>query len=341
MYHPLTTYILTIKILIKILNAYTIVSHSGHPRKKGEQHMTTETRVKNQPIVADMVQYTTGYATSKDGTTIGYRQLGQGPGVVLLHGAMESAQSHMQLAKGLADAFTVYLPDRRGRGLSGPYGKDYSSQEDVTDIDALLTATGAHHVFGVSSGGVIVLQSALTLPAIHKVAIYEPAFVKSVAKPATFLRRFDNEIAQGKVAAALVTGMLGAQMGPPIFNIMPRWLLERFTNLAIEGEDKNPPATSLPLRALAPTLHYDFQLIIEMSGQMERFRSLSNEVLLLGGSKSPAYLRDALRALERILPHARRIEFPGLDHGGSSDPSTTNRGGHPELVAQELRRFFA
>lgn len=68
--------------------------------------------------------YATGTVTSKDGTTIGYRQLGQGPGVVMLHGAMESAQSHMQLATALADAFTVYLPDRRGRGLSGPFGAD-------------------------------------------------------------------------------------------------------------------------------------------------------------------------------------------------------------------------
>jgi hypothetical protein len=35
------------------------------------------------------------------------------------------------------------------------------------------------------------------------------------------------------------------------------------------------------------------------------------------------------------------VEFPGLDHGGSSDISATNRGGNPELVAQELKRFFA
>src|SRR5438874_1780773 len=68
--------------------------------------------------------YATGYVTSKDGTTLGYRQYGQpshGPGVVLLHGAMESAQSHEQLAQALDDAFTVFVPDRRGRGLSGPY----------------------------------------------------------------------------------------------------------------------------------------------------------------------------------------------------------------------------
>ena len=78
-----------------------------------------------QPIVA---QFTAGSVTSKDGTTIGYRQLGQGPGLVVLHGAMESAQSHTQLAVALASSFTVYLPDRRGRGLSGPFGKDHRLQ---------------------------------------------------------------------------------------------------------------------------------------------------------------------------------------------------------------------
>src|SRR3954470_3608775 len=83
-------------------------------------------------------RYTTGAVTSRDGTPIGYRRLGQGPGVVLLHGAMESAHSHMQLAAALADAFTVYLPDRRGRGRSGPYSADYSIQKDIEDMDALL-----------------------------------------------------------------------------------------------------------------------------------------------------------------------------------------------------------
>jgi hypothetical protein len=47
---------------------------------------------------------TTDSATSRDGTTISYRQLGHGPGVVMLHGAMETAQRHMQLAEALAVA---------------------------------------------------------------------------------------------------------------------------------------------------------------------------------------------------------------------------------------------
>lgn len=106
----------------------------------------------------------TGVVPSKDGTTIGYRQLGDGPGVVLLHGAMSSGYNLVELAEALADAFTVYVPDRRGRGLSGPYGKANGIKEDVEDLDALLTKTGARNVFGLSSGGIITLQAALTCP---------------------------------------------------------------------------------------------------------------------------------------------------------------------------------
>ena len=56
--------------------------------------------------------------------------------------------------------------------------------------------------------------------------------------------------------------------------------------------------------------------------------------------------RDEIQAthLARTLPCSRRVEFPGLDHGASSDPSPTNPGGKPEIVAQvagEVRTFFA
>src|SRR5713226_10236531 len=153
--------------------------------------MKTKTSVINQSTTTAQEHSTTGFVTSQDGTTIGYRQLGHGQGVVLVHGAMESVQSHMQLAEALAATFTVYVPDRRGRGLSGPYGKDYSIQKEVEDLDALLTKTGAHNVFGVSSGGIICLQAALTLPALHKAAIFEPPFFINGA-PTAVLARFDQ-----------------------------------------------------------------------------------------------------------------------------------------------------
>lgn len=300
--------------------------------------MTTETSVKNQATASARAPYTTGFVTSKDGTTIGHRQLGHGPGVVLLHGAASSAHNHMQLAEALAAAFTVYVPDRRGRGLSGPFGTDYNIQKEVDDMDALLTKTGAHHVFGVSSGAIICLQAALTLPAIHKAAIFEPPFFINGSLPTASLPRYDQEMAQGKVAAALITAMKAAQMGPPIFNAMPRWLLELLTSLAMKREDKKGSGGYLPMRALAPTLHYDFQLIVAMNESLESFRAIRAEVLLLGGSKSPAYLKGALDALEKVVPHVTRVEFPGLDHAASWN---ADRGGKPGPVAQELRRFFA
>jgi pimeloyl-ACP methyl ester carboxylesterase len=297
----------------------------------------SKTIVNDRSIVAEPGHYLTGSVISKDGTTIGYRQLGAGPGLVVLHGAMESAQSHMQLAEALADTYTVYLPDRRGRGLSGPIGRGSGVGEAVQDLDALLAKTGAHYVFGVSSGAIISLQAALTLPAIQKAAIFEPPLIVNGPAPTAWLTRFDDEMAQGRVAAAMITGMKGAEMGPPMLKLMPRWLLERLTTMMMASEEKKAGADDVTMRMLAPTLHDDFQLVIEMDGALESFSGLGTDVLLLGGSKSPAYLTRAVAALEKVLPHATRVEFPGLGHEASGN---RDRRGQPERVAQELRRFF-
>jgi hypothetical protein len=141
----------------------------------------------------------------------------------------------------------------------------------------------------------------------------------------------------GKTAAALITAMKGAQMGPAILRAMPRRLLEFLVDRVMKAEDRCPPTGYLPVRALASTLHYDSQLVVEMSGRLEPFQSIQVDVLLLGGSRSPAFLKAALAALEKVLPSVRRIEFPSLDHAASWN---ADRGGRPEPVARELRQFF-
>ena len=90
--------------------------------------------------------YSKGSVTSKDGTIIGYRQMGHGPGLILLHGGVNASQNLMKLGTLLRDEFTVYIPDRRGRGMSGPYGEDYSIRKEDEDLDAILKETGAHYV---------------------------------------------------------------------------------------------------------------------------------------------------------------------------------------------------
>lgn len=244
----------------------------------------------------------------------------------------------MQLAEALADTFTVYLLDRRGRGLSGPTGEGYGLQQEIADMAALLAATGAQNVFGVSSGGIVALQAALALPVINKTAIYEPPLFITEPVPTALLARYEEEMAEGKVAAALITAMLAAQMGPPIFRRIPRRLLELLTTLAMRSEDKKAQPGDVTMRMLAPTLHNVFQLVVEMADRIDSVKELQAEVLLLGGSKSPAYLRSALDTLAQFLPRVQRTEFAGLNHGGSGN---TNRGGRPERVAQDLRRFFA
>jgi pimeloyl-ACP methyl ester carboxylesterase len=287
--------------------------------------------------------FSPGEVISRDGTRISYRQLGRGPGLVLLHGSMQSAASHTVLATALADAFTVYLPDRRGRGRSGPPGDAYGMASEVDDVAALLVETGARNLFGVSSSGLVALQSALTLPAIDRVAVYEPALLLPGHDPGltAWLPRFDREIAEGDTAAALITSMIGLQLGPAVFNRVPRWLLEGFTNLAMKGEDKKAGPDDVTMRQLAPTLHCEGQLIAGMAGPVERFRAVTQPVLLMGGTNGLAFLKPALDALERTLPRVRRVQFAGLDHGGCADPSKANPKGRPEQVAPELREFFS
>lgn len=287
--------------------------------------------------------FAVGCLTSKDGTRICYRRLGQGPGVILLHGGMESAASHMELAEALADTYTVYLPDRRGRGMSGPYGNDYTVQREIEDMDALLTKTGAHHVFGISSGAIVWLHAMLVLPTIYKAAIYEPPLAVNGTwsgswTPSGFLRKYDQELARGDVPSALALGLKAIQMGPPIMARMPHWLLKAGTRMMMAREDKKAREGDVTMRELAPTLHYDTQLLIE-SEDLRRFRDIKAKVLLMSGERSPDYLKTAVTALEKTLPNlAGRVDLPGVAHGGSSN---RNRGGKPKIVAAELHKFFS
>jgi pimeloyl-ACP methyl ester carboxylesterase len=275
--------------------------------------------------------YTIGSVTSV-GTTIGYRQLGSGPGLLLLHGGMQASQHYMRLATALADAFTVYLPDRRGRGLSGPPGEPYSMAQECADVAALLEQTGAHSVFGHSAGGLIALQAALTLPSLHKVAVYEPPLSVHGSVPTSWIKRYEQEIQAGKSASAMITALKGLQLSL-IFIRLPRPVLLLLITLLARREKQTLHANDVSMEALIPTGLFDLQLFHDMEDTLDRFAGMRAAVLLLGGQKSPAYLRGALTALSQTLPQVKRIEYPDLNHSG---PNV----GAPERVASDLRAFF-
>lgn len=215
-------------------------------------------------------KYEAGSVVSKGGTVIGYRQMGDGPGVILFHGGANASQSYSKLGAELSDSFTVHIPDRRGRGLSGPFGDNYSMRREVEDVDTLLTETGAHNVFGLSSGGLIALQAALELPSVHKAVVNEPPL--DVDNPIitmlqSFMPRFDREIADGKVAEAMVTLLkdFGALFLPgslqPVVNIAPRSVLVWLFRQLLRRDAERAKGDDVPLQELIPTFHFDYQLV--------------------------------------------------------------------------------
>jgi pimeloyl-ACP methyl ester carboxylesterase len=287
--------------------------------------------------------YTANSVSSNDGTTIGYRLFGTGPGIILLHGGANASQHYSKLAAALSDAFTVYVPDRRGRGLSGPFGDNYGMRKEIEDLDAILRKTDVHFIFGLSTGALIALQAALELPSIHKAVLNEPPLDVDnsiIAMLSSFMSQFDREIAEGKVAEASATllkdfgGYFLPGSAQPLVAIIPRFALVRLFRWILQRDAENVKGDDVPLQELIPTFHFDYQLVDEMKGTLETFKEVPAAVLLLGGSKSPAFLKHTLDALNNVLPNVERVELHGLSHGAALD------GGQPERVAQALIKYF-
>src|SRR5207302_9193268 len=115
----------------------------------------------------------------KDGTTIAFDEQGDGPALILVDGAMgtRSSGSKPELARLLAQHFTAYGYDRRGRGDSGDT-KPYAVEREIEDIDALIDAAGGSaFLYGHSSGGCLAVEATVELgDRVKKLAIYEAAY---------------------------------------------------------------------------------------------------------------------------------------------------------------------
>src|SRR5258708_36375242 len=80
---------------------------------------------------------------SKDGTAIAFDRIGNGPPVILVDGALcyRGMGQSGQLAELLAQHFTVFTYDRRGRGGSGDT-TPYPVEREIEDIAPLPTEPG-------------------------------------------------------------------------------------------------------------------------------------------------------------------------------------------------------
>src|SRR5579859_6112512 len=116
------------------------------------------------------------HVVSTDGTAIAFDRVGDGPPVILVVGAFNDRATGAPLATFLAQHFTVFNYDRRGRGASGDTAP-YAIEREIEDLDALISeAGGSASVFGYSSGAILALMAADRGLAITKLALYEPPF---------------------------------------------------------------------------------------------------------------------------------------------------------------------
>jgi pimeloyl-ACP methyl ester carboxylesterase len=94
-----------------------------------------------------------------------YRQFGEGPPLIILHGLYGSSDNWVSIAKKLSDSFTVYLPDQRNHGQS-PHSEihDYNSMRD--DLFELVASLHIRKFFlaGHSMGGKTAMAFAVRWP---------------------------------------------------------------------------------------------------------------------------------------------------------------------------------
>lgn len=256
--------------------------------------------------------------TSKDGTSIGYDRLGDGPAVILVDGALGYRQfgSTLRLAELLAPRLSVIAYDRRGRGESGDT-QPYALEREIEDIHALVAAAGGSaSLYGLSSGACLALEAALRLGSeVEKLAMYEAPYDSEPGAEQAWKEygeRLTALLADGRDgdAVALFMGFVGT---PPEM---------------IDGMRQTPMWPQL--EAVAPTLPYDRAAMgDDRKVPTERVRGLSVPTLVMNGTMSPPFMAETAAALAAAIPHGRHATLEGQGHDVS-----------PEALAPVLTEFF-
>jgi pimeloyl-ACP methyl ester carboxylesterase len=240
---------------------------------------------------------TVSSARSDDGVSIGYRSVGTGPDLVVVHGSIATGEQWAAVADLLAPRFTCHLMDRRGRGLSGD-SADYSLEREAADIRAVLSAVGPHTALLAHSYGAICALEALRGGGrASSVLLYEPPLPVNGPVAGEALAPFAAEVAAGRlddalalaltdivhVPAEVVAGLRQAPVWPGMAALTPTWVREI---AAIDGLDAG----------------------------VERYAGISAPVLALLGELTAPHHVAATRALGGVLPGMRTETLPGQEH---------------------------
>jgi pimeloyl-ACP methyl ester carboxylesterase len=258
--------------------------------------------------------------TSKDGTTIAFDQIGQGPTVIFVDGGLQYRafdQGMAPLAELLAPHFTVFHYDRRGRGDSTDT-QPFAVAREIEDIEALIEeAGGSAFLYGISSGAALAFEAALALDGkVKKLVMYEPPY------------NDDDQARQGwkqyrqQLNAILAEGRRGDAVG--LF-----MMLVGASADDVEGV-RQTPMWSL-WETVGHTLAYDAAALGEDGSiPTKRAANLAVPTLIMdGGASEWSFMHTTAVALAKAIPNAQHRSLEGQSHEVS-----------PEALAPVLIEFF-
>jgi pimeloyl-ACP methyl ester carboxylesterase len=256
---------------------------------------------------------------SRDGTTIAFEKQGDGLALILVDGAMttRASGSKPELAGLLADNFTVYTYDRRGRGDSGDT-KPYAVDREIEDIDAVVDeAGGAAFLYGHSSGACLALDATIKLTGkVKKLAMYEAPYnddPQAQKAWGEYIRNLTDALATDRRGDAVALFM--AYVGMPAAQI--------------EGMRHAPFWSGM--EAIAPTLAYDHTGILGKDATIPRDRAARVAVptLVMTGENGAPFMLETAATLSKLIPAATLRTLEGQAHDV-----------HPEALAPVLVEFF-
>jgi pimeloyl-ACP methyl ester carboxylesterase len=274
--------------------------------------------------------------TSKDGTTIAYDQIGTGPAIILINGALgtRSNAAPDSLADILSKQFTAIDYDRRGRGDSGDT-LPYAVQREIEDIEALIDGSGGSaFLFGTSSGAILALEAAHAMPnKVKKLALYEPPFIIDDSRPplpVDYVEQLNAATAAGRPGDAVEIFMTKALLIPPEFVAMMR---NAPMSQTFGDEAGAKPPEWADMEKVAHTLAYDGMIVKDfLAGKPlppKRWAAFTAPTLVIVGGNSEPFFHNGAQALVNDMSNAQRRTLEGQDHAVS-----------PVALAPMLIEFF-